>query len=232
MLVRHTVITSTLVIPNMAGSNTLWEPLVDRTRTVFLVAGVWLLGYAVSKVIYTFTDVTPVGAFDVAFGGAGVLVAIAGLLGLYPRLKADAPRTSLAGVVVTAIAAAGTLTLLGWLAGETLLNEGYPAIPEEAPVWAALALFVVFITLGLGFLLFGAASLRTDVLPGTVGRLLLVPGLAWLGLTVSNLVLPPGQYLGVAAYVPISLALLAIGYRFPAGASRTDRAEATADSAA
>lgn len=210
----------------------LLKPLERQSKRVFLVAGVLLLGYAVSKGIYTFTDVIPIGAFDVAYGGIGILVAMLGLLGLYPRLSDGAPRLSLAGVVVTVIGAVCTLALLGWLASATLLRAGYPAIPEEAPAWTVAALFIVFVTLALGFLLFGAASLRTDVLSQTVSRLLVVPGLAWIGLVVANAILPAGQYLGLLAYVPVSLALLTIGYLLSSGAVQTDHMESAPDSVA
>lgn len=209
----------------------LLEPLERRSNTVFLIAGVLLLGYAVSKAIYTFTAVTPVGAFDVAFGGIGLLVTVGALVGLYPRLSDDAPRVSLAGLVVSVIAVAGNVVLLGWLTIATLTSGGYPAIPEEAPAWTVLALIVVFVTMALTFLLFGAASLRTDVFSPTVGRLLLVPGLGWAGLIVGNIALPSGQYLGLV-YVPICLALLGIGYRLRAAGVPSDRARSTPDSTA
>lgn len=215
----------------MSAITRLLDPLEQRSRTVFLVAGVLLLGYAVSKALYTFTDVTPIGAFDVAYGGIGLLVAMAGLLSLYPSLRDSAPRLSLAGVIVTAIGVIATLAPLGWLASATLMNAGYPAIPAESPTWTAAALLIVFVTIALGFLLFGAASLRTDVLSRTVGGLLMVPGLAWLGLILGSVALPSGQYQGLV-YVPICLALLAIGARLQTENVPTDRTEPTPDSTA
>lgn len=215
----------------MSATTLLWESLERRRKTVFLVAGVLLLGYAVSKAIYTFTAVTAVGAFDVAFGGFGLLVGILSLFSLYPSLHDGAPKATLAGVVVTVIAAAGTLATLGWLAGATLTMRGYPAVPEEAPAWTVLALIVVFVTIALGFLLFGAASLRTDVFSGRVGGLLIVPGLGWIGLIAGNLSLPSGQYLGLV-YFPISLALLAISYLLKSEAAGIDAVDPASESTA
>lgn len=230
-LVLINIISATLVVSGvMPSSTTESGPLERRSETVFLAAGVILLGYAVSKGVYTVTDVTAIGAFDVAFGGTGLLVAMLGLLSLYQPLRDSAPRLSLAGVVVTVIGTVATLAILGWLASATLLSAGYPAIPEEQPAWAIPALATAFITISLGFFAFGTASLRTDVLSKPVGRLLLVPGLAWLGLLVANIVLPAhlvGQYLGILAYVPISFALLAIGYLLRTEAARTDHMEST-----
>ncbi|MEF8813875.1 MAG: hypothetical protein V5A55_08655 [Halovenus sp.] len=99
------------------------------------------------------------------------------------------------------IATAGNVALLGWLAGATLTRAGYPAVPEDAPGWPVLGLIVVFVTIVLGYLLFGTASLRTDAFSLTVGCLLVVPGLGWVGLIAGNVALPSGQYLGLV-YVP------------------------------
>lgn len=212
----------------MSATTTLWRPLERRRTTVFLAAGVLLLGYAVSKAIYTFTDVTPVGAFDVTFGGIGLLVAMLGLFALYPRVREGARWTALAGVLVTAVGAVGTLALVGWVAIETLLNAGYPAIPAESPAWTVPVFFGVFVALILGFLLFGAASLRSGALSQRVGGLLVVPGLSWAGLIVGNVVLTPGQYIGLV-YVPIALALLAIGYLLGAESVQSDHVESASD---
>ena len=90
----------------------------------------------------------------------------------------------------------------------------------------------VFLTLALGFFLFSVASLRTAVLSRTVGFLLLVPTVAWVGLIVGNVVAPSGDYLGVLAYTPISIALLAIGYLLRGEPSPTDRAGPASDTVA
>lgn len=205
--------------------------LERRTKTVLVLAGVVLLGYAASKALYTFTAVTAVGAFDVTFGGIGLLVTTLGMFGLYSRLSDAAPRMSLAGLATAVVAAVGNIALLGWLAFATLTRAGYPAIPEEAPAWTVLALIGVFVTMALGFLLFGAASLRAAVFSRTVGWLLVVPGLGWAALIVGNIALTPGQYLGLV-YVPISLALLGVGYLLPAEGVATGRSEPTPDSTA
>lgn len=193
-----------------------------------------MVGYAVTKAIYTFTPVTPIGAFDVSFGGIGILVTTVGLLGLYPRVRDHAPRLSLAGVVVTVVGVVTVLAVLGWLGGTTLVKAGYPAIPEEAPAWTLVAFFTAFFTIAVGFLLLGVASLRSNDLSPTIGYLLVVPGLGWIGLFVANLIplIPPGQYLGLIAYVPISLAMLAIGYLLPNELAPAEPPELTPDSPA
>lgn len=219
-----------IVLAVMAANTTLWESLERRSRTVFLVAGVLLLGYAASKAVYTFTDVTPVGAFDVAFGGIGLLVAFVAVLSFYRPLRDRTPGLSLAGAFIAVIGVVGNLALLGWLAGATLTMRGYPAIPEESPAWTVAVLIVVFITLAIAFLLFGIASLRTSIPSKTTGRLLVVPGLSWAGLILGNLLLTPGQYLGLV-YVPISLALLAIGAHLGPDGVSSGRREPTADTA-
>lgn len=197
----------------MVNSDTvLWESLEKRSSGLFLLAGVLLFGYAVSKAIYTFTDVTPVGAFDVTYGGIGLLVTVFGLLSLYPRLRDSAPWLSLGGIAATLISGILDIALLLQLATMTLQMGRIPDIPADAPAWTVFALFVVFITIFLGFLLFGVASLRTGIFSQRVSVLLLVPAAGWFGLMVANIVLPSGQYLGLLAYAPISVALLSIGY--------------------
>lgn len=209
-----------------------WESLEQWSPTAFLVAGMLLLGYAVLKALSAFAGVTAPSAFDVAYGTLGLLVPAFGLLGLHPRLRDAAPRVSLAGVCATIVSAICSAAILLWVVGATLQMEGYPAIPEDAPTWTVAALLLVFLTLALGFLLFSVASLRTAVLSRTVGVLLLVPTVVWIGLIFGNVVAPSGDYLGVLAYTPISIALLGIGYLLRGEPSPTDRAGPASDTTA
>ena len=209
-----------------------WKSVEQWSPRVFLVAGVLLLGYAMLKTVSAFAGITAPSAFDVAYGTLGLLVAAFGLLGLYPRLRDIASRVSLAGVCATIVSAICSAAIVLWVVGATLQMEGYPAIPEDAPAWTVAALVVVFLTLALGFFLFSVASLRTAVLSRTVGFLLLVPTVAWVGLIVGNVVAPSGDYLGVLTYTPISITLLSIGYLLRGEPSPTDRAGPASDTVA
>lgn len=106
---------------------------------------------------------------------------------------------------------------------------GLPEIPADAPAWTAAALLLGFLLLAVSFLLLGLASLRASVVSRTVAFLLLVPATAWFGLIVANVVLPSGPYLGVAAYTPISIAVLAVGCLLQTEDEPADRPETVPD---
>lgn len=208
-----------------ATGTTLSDSLEKWSPTVFLVAGILLLGYAVLQGTHTFTGVTVPSALATAYGGIALLVPVFGLLGLSPRLRDHTPRLSLAGVVVAIISGLLTLILLLQLAITTVQMGGSPEIPADAPAWTAAALLSGFLLLAVAFLLFGVASLRTPVVERTVALLLLVPAAGWFGLIVANAILPSGRYLAVAAYTPIGVAVLATGYLLKAESEPTDRRE-------
>lgn len=205
------------------------ESLEQWSSTAFLVAGGLFLGYAAIKGASMFAGVTPPSAFSVSHGLVALLVTVFGLFRLYPRLSDNTPRLSLAGVVVTVMSGIITVVLLLWLVVTTLQIEGYPTIPADAPAWTAAALLLSFLLLAGGFLLFGLASLRTTVFSRMVALLLLVPAAGWIGLMVAHMLFPSGDYLGLLAYTPISVALLAIGYLLHTGGIPADRPEPAAD---
>lgn len=214
----------TSTIPRSALES--WNP------TAFLAAGVMAVSYAVLKGLKAYAGLEVITVFDVLWGGFVLLVPVIALLGLYPRLREAAPRLSLTAVAVTVIAGIGIVAIQLQLVITTLSVEGYPEIPGDSPTWTAVALFAIFVTLALGFLLSGVAARRSDAVSQTVAGLLVVPFLGWFGLIVANIVLPSGDYLGLFAYAPIGAALLAIGYRLRTETAATDRAESTPDSPA
>lgn len=203
-----------------------WKPPEQWSPTAFLVAGVLLLGYATLQGINTFLSVTLPSAALVLYGGIALLASVFALVGLYSRLRDHAPRLALAGVATAILSGLLTFVSLLWVVAATLQMGGLPDIPADAPVWTAVATLLGFLLLAVSFLLFGIASLRIPAVSRTVGLLLLVPTAAWVGLVVGNAILnPEGHLLAVAAYTPISLAVLAIGYRLRTKGGPTDRAE-------
>lgn len=198
------------------------------TPAAFLVAGVMAFSYAVLKGLKAYAGLEVITVFDVLWGGFVLLVPAIALLGLAPRLRETAPRLSVAARLASLIAGIGIAAIQLQLIITTLTMEGYPEIPGDGPAWPVFVLLLVFITLALAFLSSGIAAWRSDAVPRTVARLLVIPFFGWGGLIVANVVLPSGDYLGMYAYAPIGVALVAIGYLLRTERVTTDPAEATA----
>lgn len=196
----------------VSNTNFPWDSLEKRNAGVFLFAGVMAFSYAILKGLKAYAGLEVVTVFDVIWGGFVLLVPVIALLGLYPLLQGETPRLSVAALAATMIAGIAIVAIQLQLIFTTLTMEGYPEIPGDGPAWPVFALFLTFVTLSLGFLLSSLAARRTEVVSPTVASLLVVPFLGWIGLIVANIVLPSGDYLGMFAYAPIGVALLAVGY--------------------
>lgn len=202
---------------------TRWDRLEQQNATAFLIAGALLAGVAVYKGIGAFTSTSVPMEVAIIVGGLALIAPVVGLLGLYPRLREVAPRLSVIGIVSAVVAAGIVFAVLVWFFGTTLQLGRFP-VWTEAPVWTAAALAVVFLTLSLGFLLFGVASLWTTALSRPVSLLLVVPAVMWLGLLANVFVRAIANF-DFFVYVVISAAVLAIGYRLRTEPTGTGRAE-------
>lgn len=189
----------------------------------FLIAGVLLAGVAVYKGVGAFTSWSVTMEVDLIVGGLALIAPVIGLLGLYPRLREAAPRISLIGIVSAVVSAGIVLAVLVWFFATTLQLGRFP-VWNEAPVWTAAALAVVFLTLSLGFLLLGVASLRTTALSRPVSLLLVVPAVMWLGL-LANVFVRAIANLDFYVYVVNAAAVLAIGYFLRTETEPTDHPE-------
>lgn len=190
-----------------------WSSLESWAPTGFVLGGLGLLGYAVLKSALFLTGVAVSDIVQTMIGHVGLLLPAVALLGLYPRVRDAAPRLALAGVVSGAVAGVLNITLVVVLIQLTLTMEGYPAIPEETPLWGALVLFAGLLAIMLAFISMGLASLRTDVVSRTTSYLLLAPGIAWVALFVLHAAGINGTLIGVVVYTPIGVSLLAFGVR-------------------
>lgn len=188
-----------------------WAKLREWNGQLFLLAGVLLAGVALYKGIGAFTSVDVPSAVDTLYGGLGLLAPVVALLGLYPGLRKTVPRLSRAGILSAAVSAIFVLFIWGWYLGTTVQLGRFPRIPEEAPIWAALALLGNFLTISIGFLLIGVSSLRSDVLPKPGGLLLLIPGIMWMAL-ILNIPLRVIPELDFYVYVINALTVSAVGY--------------------
>lgn len=206
-----------------ATNTTRGDALEQWRATAFLIAGVLLAGVAVYKGIGAFTSWSVTMEVDLIVGGLALIAPVVGLLGLYPRLREAAPRVSLIGIVSAVVSAGVVLAVLVWFFATTLQLGRFP-VWNEAPVWTAAALAVVFLTLSLGFLLLGVASLRTTALSRPVSLLLVVPAVMWLGL-LANVFVRAIANLDFYVYVVNAAVVLAIGYFLRTETEPTDRAE-------
>lgn len=147
-----------------------WELLERRSPTLFLSAGILLLGYAALNGLVAFTDMAYVTIEDVV-GPAGFVLGFVGLLGLYPGLVDRNPTLARVGAVCASLGAAGfsviTLHGLAVLAG------------VESTSVPGILLLLVAIGMIPGYVSFGVVTRRSSVAGRTVGLLLFLPAVVF-----------------------------------------------------
>ncbi len=155
--------------------------------------------------------------------GLGVLAVAVGLLGLYPRLRADAPRLATAGAACATVGGFAALTLLALVAVAVVAIYGLEMDPPPPMDFFRAVLVVMSGGFASGTVLSGIASERTGVPACAVGRLLAAAGLS---------VFLPGTVVVLAAVLDVStpswllfpgiaaaaLAVFLAGRRLPADA--------------
>lgn len=212
----------------MVGINTdRLESLEQYTTSLFLIAGVLFAGVALYKGMDAFTGWSVPMEIDTVVGGLALIAPAVGQVGLYSRVRDAAPRLSIAGIGFAILAAAVVLVVMVWFFVTTLQMGRFP-VWDEAPVWTAVALIIVFLTLSLGFILLGVAGLRTTALSRQVSLLLFIPAVLWLGL-LGNVALSVIPEMDFYVYVVDTVTALAIAYLLRADPEPMDRAEPTTD---
>lgn len=192
-------------------SGSWWERFDALSGVLWLVAGVALAGVAVYKTVFVFTPVEVSTVVDTGYGGLALLLTGVALLGLYPRVRDGSPKTATAAGVSSGLSIGFVIVVWGWLVGTTLQLGRVPTIPEEAPVWAGVALLGNFITLSVGFLLFAVASRRSATIPRRASLLLIVPALMWLGL-IANIAVSVVPNMSIPVYMVNAITVAAVGY--------------------
>lgn len=212
-----------IVSTRRGGSLEQWSP------TVFLVAGVLWLVDTVLLSIEHFAGVsilgTP-GAVNPVLYVSGLVAAIIGLLGFYPRLADRTPRLARISAGLVAVAGAAISIQLVWFVIATLLNQ---PDPPGGPLMLSI------LVAALGFILFGIATLRTGVPSRAVGLLLLAVPAALLGGFLLVFVIYGGNspdWTSPAIGIVMSVLLLVIGYLSRTEPEPTDRTEPTPDATA
>jgi hypothetical protein len=190
-----------------------WESLERRSATAFTV------GAALFAVAAAFAALDVVAGTErlsllvgEAFIAGGWLVALVGLLGLYPEVDERNHRLALAGAVFAGIgiltfAVLGVASLYGYATG---------AQPGNFPIPIAFILPGVFVGSLLAFVTFSVAVLRSEDHSRTLGLLMLGPTLIFLmNLLVLPAILGPGPNPPEVGFVVtglLALAMLSIGY--------------------
>lgn len=172
---------------------------------LFLVSGVLLIGHATVQSIEAFTQLaTPPDVFATT----GHLVALVGLVSLYPALVDRLPRLARMAVAVAVV------PLVGWalLSGTQLLTvAGIGASLTEA-IPAVLSLLVIGSTI-FAYTLFGIATVHVGTDARAVGALVLAPAVLLTTLLVTVAVTSASALVGVIIGGGLALVLLALGYR-------------------
>lgn len=146
---------------------TRFQSLEQQSSTLFLVAGGSMVVHTGIHVLIAFTNTNYPLHHEMPFGFLGHLLAFVALLGLYPQLVTRSPKLTRVGTGLV------VLGMVGWSAvGILSLSESLSvALPTWLPALAPLAIFGFI----LGYLAFGVAGLRTNVVTRTTALAILTP---------------------------------------------------------
>lgn len=199
-----------------------WGALEEWSSTAFLVGGIlWLIdtGLLGLELFIGVSILGTPGMVNPLLYLSGLVAAIVGLLGFYPALASWMPRLARVSAGLVSIAGIAILVLLMWFVTSDFLNQ-----PDPPVVLLLLSLLVVV----LGFILFGFASIRTNVPSRTVGLLVLaIPAILFVlivGTAVSGGDAP--DWASPAIGGVMSVLLLAIGYQLRSESATPDREKA------
>lgn len=196
--------------------------LIERwSPTLFLVGGTLLAGHAAVQGVEAFTDLAPPP--DV-FVTVGHLVALIGLVGLYPPLADRTPTTAGVATVVA------TIPLAGWFvmtAAQVLAVAGMAASLNDVLPGAAVMLVVVSTV--LTYLLFGVATVRADGMSRIDVALVLAPGVLITALLVDAAATGSSAIDGVVIGGGLAVSMLGLGYRLQTWERSTGRAVSPGD---
>lgn len=155
---------------------------------MFLGAGVLFVGHAVVRGIEAFTTMPP--PVDM-FGPTGFVVAILGLLGLYPSLSDVEPRISHAAAILAAVTIPAWSFISAWNFGEAA-----GMLPPQTAFVPGVFYIAVLASTLLIYSLFGLAGLRSDIHTRTISALLVMPVLVIFLLLMGGLILSGNAAVG------------------------------------
>ena len=193
-----------------------WSSIERWSPTLFLAGGGGVVTHAGLNGIEAFTALqTPPDVFVTT----GHLVALVGLLGLYPRLVDATPR------LARLAAATAAAPIAGWTVmtvGQVLVVAGaWPSLDAILPGAFFVALLV---SSGLAYGLFGAATLRRGRGSRSVGLLVLAPGALMAVLLVDSALTGLTALDGFLVGGALAVAILALGVKLRSWPGRTRHA--------
>lgn len=202
----------------------VWQAFGRWSATAFFVAGGLLLASPTHIALELFMDI-PLPSWIVAlFILPGLITTLVGLLGLYPRLVDRAPRLALAGGVMAGITGTILIVIFVWILGGALLSA-VSGIAIGTPPGVLFSTFAL--TMTLGFVFFGVATLRSPGFAHSFGLLLLSFAVPWIVVLATTAVFGSmfPEWLTLVIYGPIPFMMLATGYTLRVESVSTGRAD-------
>lgn len=186
------------------GNSTHWDAVERWSPTLLLAGGALLVGHAAVNGVEAFTDLAPPP--DV-FVTTGHLVALVGLLGLYPVLVDRTPRLARAACAVATVPLAAwfVMTVTQFLTVAGVVSSITDVLPEAFVV-------VVPVSTILTYVLFGVSTLRVGGDSRTAGLLVLAPAALLVVFLVASVVTGASAVLGLVIGGGLALSMLALGY--------------------
>lgn len=198
----------------MGETNTIgWGSVERASPRLFLLGGTLVVGHAAIRGLEAFTAITP--PVDV-FAPMGYLLALVGLLGLYPSLRERTPR-------LTRVASSmAVIPLVGWIVITAVSVGELTGVAPQAAVLPGAVFGVHMVGLILTYVLFGAAVQRSGRHPRAVGVLLFVVPTLFIGMLVGAAVMGQSAVGPFVVGSLLALSHLAIGYSLQTNRPTTD----------
>lgn len=186
---------------------------------MFLIGGCLMMGHAGVLGVRAFSDLTTPPDL---FAPVGHLVALVGLVGLYPLLVDRWPwmtRTAVA-VAVVAIVSWGVMTASRLL---TVVGAGGSDMLPGAVVG------LMFVSTVLTYFSFGVVITRVSAVAWRVGLLALTVAALLVGVLVASVVIGVAALEGFVVAVGLSLTMVSMGYTLRTRATGTGQAKLPGD---
>lgn len=199
-----------------------WDALESWAPALFVAGGVsWLVAAGINTLIH-FAGVLEMAVLSQVFVSGAMLLAMVGLVGLYPSVGDWRPAAAKAGLGLAALGAVGALVNVVWSVLSVFVS-GVDVLEAEPP--ALIIVVVTGLLLLVAPLVFGGFALRAGSLPRATGGFLLAEA-ALMAFVVfgPTEALPRGVFL-VGAETTHAVIFFGVGYTLRTGVTPTSRTE-------